>query len=594
MSNSALTAFASRDDLARYGSNGLILFALQMNFGIEDIHSVAASALTDGPDDKSCDLVYVDRATSCIVLAQGYFADIPKASAKASKASDLNAAVSWLLNGKLEEMPDALRSAAMEVRQALEEDRISSVELWYVHNCPESDNATREVEQAASTAKHLIDSHYSPDSITSIVAREIGRDKLENWYRRTEVPIIVTDEFRVPVIDGFAERTDKWTSFCTSVPGAWLRQIWLEHETDLLSPNVRDYLGLVRSEKNINFGIKKSAREDASQFWIYNNGLTIVVNEIEIPEDLGLGLTELVVRGLGIVNGAQTTGTLGTLSDSEASALPDLRVMVRFVKCQDPDVLRDIVRYNNTQNKIEAADFRSNDAVQDRLRAEFDSIPEAEYRGGRRGGVRDAIERKKNLIANNGAAQALAAFHGRPNLAYNDTRLVWTDDAIYAQLFSDRTTARHIVLCHSLLRSIEEAKQEIQSTPEAGRTDMQRAAMDYFRRRGSLQVLCAAISASIESIVGFAIPDRFGVRFSDNCSPRLAAERWSSIVQACLPFAPNLKTACDRDLQNSEKVRDALAMFAQFIAATRLSNQTLFDSFADNVQYVGTPVTNSH
>jgi hypothetical protein len=40
-------------------------------------------------------------------------------------------------------------------------------------------------------------------------------------------------------------------------------------------------------------------------------------------------------------------------------------------------------------------------------------------------------------------AQALAAFHLEPNLAYNETRRIWVDDAVYARYFSDtpRTSA---------------------------------------------------------------------------------------------------------------------------------------------------------
>lgn len=48
------------------------LLALQLTFGIEDIRSVAADAVTDGPDDKSCDVVYVDRVAGRTIIAQEY------------------------------------------------------------------------------------------------------------------------------------------------------------------------------------------------------------------------------------------------------------------------------------------------------------------------------------------------------------------------------------------------------------------------------------------------------------------------------------------------------------------------------------------
>jgi hypothetical protein len=65
-------AFRGRPDLSPYGDNARILFALQLRFEIEDIDSVATTALVDGPDDKKCDLVYLDRDRATLVVAQGY------------------------------------------------------------------------------------------------------------------------------------------------------------------------------------------------------------------------------------------------------------------------------------------------------------------------------------------------------------------------------------------------------------------------------------------------------------------------------------------------------------------------------------------
>lgn len=585
MNSPALDAFASRDDLERFGSRGLLLFALQLHLGLDDIETVAASSLTDGPNDKKCDLVYFDRDTSSVIVAQGYQALNPKPAGEASagKASDLNTAASWILGGNLDEMPDSLRSAAVEVRLALEAGQVRAFELWYVHNLKESANVQRELDRSSHTARSLISTSFPSAQVEQVLAKEVGVGTLDEWYSRTEVAIVVTDEFKVRVEGGFQESADKWSSFCTSVTGSWLQELWVKHDTDLLSPNVRDYLGIVKSEKNINFGIKATAHSSPSQFWIYNNGLTILVNDFKAPNR---GRGTLTIRGLGIVNGAQTTGTLGSLDESDAKRLDDLRVMVRFVKCSDPDVLRDIVRFNNTQNKVEATDFRSNDAVQERLRKEFLTVPEADYRGGRRGGVRDAIERKKNLLPNNAVAQALAAFHGRPNLAYNDTRRIWVDDGIYAQYFSDSTTARHIVFCFSLLRAIEETKKSIQDVPEEDRTGAQRQAMGYFRRRGSLHLLLSAIAQSAETVMSIAIVDSFGLRFKDDCSPKKGAERWTPIVKACLPFATQLAGACDRDLQNTEKVTSALARFSEFVQATESANSAIYREFASRVECV--------
>lgn len=57
----SLSTYQARADLRKYEENGLLLYAIQLPLDIEDIDSLAAVALTDGSDDKKCDLVYVDQ-----------------------------------------------------------------------------------------------------------------------------------------------------------------------------------------------------------------------------------------------------------------------------------------------------------------------------------------------------------------------------------------------------------------------------------------------------------------------------------------------------------------------------------------------------
>lgn len=77
----------------------------------------------------------------------------------------------------------------------------------------------------------------------------------------------------------------------------------------------------------------------------------------------------------------------------------------RFVECSDQRTITNIITFNNSQNRLEAADFRSNDPVQRRLRDEFQNIPDAEYQGGRRGGYEDVIKRVPNLLPADTCAQ---------------------------------------------------------------------------------------------------------------------------------------------------------------------------------------------
>jgi hypothetical protein len=245
----ALAALCAREDLAEYRSNALLLFALQLRFGITDIEGVAAVALTDSANDKKCDLVFVDRDGGRVVVAQGYMSSREDLqAAPANKASDLNTAVTWLLTGELESLPEVLRSAAQEVRDAIENDQISEFHIWYAHNAPESENVRIELEQAARTADSLIHRYFEGFEI-DVTYQEIGAGQLERLYERTEAPIAVTDELVLEVPGGFETSGNHRRAFTTAVSGTWLREQWEKYEGDLMAPNVRDYLGIVRSER---------------------------------------------------------------------------------------------------------------------------------------------------------------------------------------------------------------------------------------------------------------------------------------------------------------------------------------------------------
>ena len=84
----------SREDLATYGDNALLLFVAQLKLGFDDVDAFASNSLTDGSNDKKCDLVAVSTDKQRIVLAQGYMAAKVKQEAPASKASDLNTVAS--------------------------------------------------------------------------------------------------------------------------------------------------------------------------------------------------------------------------------------------------------------------------------------------------------------------------------------------------------------------------------------------------------------------------------------------------------------------------------------------------------------------
>lgn len=573
-------AFTARDDLEQYGDNAIGLFALSLRFDIDDIHSVAAESITDGSDDKKCDLIFIDTDEGVAVVAQCYFSSKVRESAPANKASDLNTAIAWLLQRPTTDLPDRLKPAAIELRSAISDGSVTRFEAWYVHNLPESANVEDELNTVQATARTSLSAAF-PDRRVLISTCEVGKTKFESLYRETLSPILVGDEFKIEIESGFQVRTDTWQAFVTAIPARFLHRIYNKHKTRLFSANVRDYLGSRKSDANINHGIKLTADTAPNNFWVFNNGITVLTHSFQ---DTGArGRRYLTVRGISIVNGAQTTGAIGSLRKA-----PDehAKVPARFVQTTNSELVYDIIQFNNSQNKITASDFRSTDRFQKRLRSEVDAIPNAKYEGGRRGGHKDIIERNKNLLPSYTVGQAVAAFHQDPIVAYNQKSEIWISDKIYSRYFNDDTSGPHLVFCYSLLRAIEEGKRSLVARSKSMPTSMTTRDSDllaYFRHRGSTYLLVSAIASCLETLTERRIANPFRVSFGAKTPPKQATLWWSEIVSTVSPFTNQLIDALSDGLKSVERAQKATATFRSLVQATSSANAETYKRFAKNL-----------
>jgi hypothetical protein len=441
-------AYISRFADSQFGDDAIGLFALGLKFGIDDLEAVGAEIITGSGDDKKCDLVYLDKEEGRCVVAQCYVSRRARAAAPANKASDLNTAVSWLLSTPIGNLPERLKASAAEIRESIKDNKLREINIWYVHNLPESKNVSSEltaVEHSANAAIKGINS----SAVINVLGREVGAQTFARLYQDSETPILVTQQIGITVPVGFRLREREWSAYQTILPGNFFYDLYKKYGLDLFSANIRDYLGSRASDSNINYGIKQTAEDQPQNFWVFNNGITALVNGLQ--SKLRSGKIRLTIDGVSIVNGAQTTGALGSLAERPKK---NLSVPVRFIWTKNELLVEDIIKYNNSQNKISASDFRSTDAIQKRLKNEFRNIPDAEYEGGRRGGASDRIKRRPNLLPSYTVGQALAAFHGDPVIAYDRKSDIWINDRTYSNYFKDETTAKHIVFVYSLYHAV--------------------------------------------------------------------------------------------------------------------------------------------
>lgn len=574
-------AFDLRDDLKQYGVDALLLFALQLKFGIEDIDIIASNCLTEGGGDKGADLIYIDYEAGHAVIAQAYIAESllgkggkPK-TAPANKAKSLNTAVPWLLSRAIGHLPENLKSHAEELRRAISEGVIKNIYIWYVHNLPESTNVGDELKTVEHTAASVIKSCFPQYASIGIQALEVGTHTLDEWHKAILKPILVSNEFDIPISGGFKISAGDWEAYVTAIPASWLYKLFRTYKTDIFSADVREYLGSRKTDDNINNGIKQTAQNDPGHFWVYNNGITVLVYEFEKGE------ATLHIKGFAIVNGAQTTGAVGSLDKPPSN---NAMVQVRFITCGSKDTLRWIIKYNNTQNIMVGPDSRSNDTIQRRLIEEFKSIPGISSYLPRRGGYEDIIRKPKDVLPSVVAGQALAAFHGDPHVAYHQKTHMWEDTTLYSNYFNEQTRAEHILFALSLFRSVERKKMSLWSkSKDNNLIGKEKDQFVFFRKRGSIFMMTSAIAACLEDILNRRIPNLFDLTFQKNISLEAAINMWTPIVNTASAFPEPLVEGLADGFKALEKVKGAIKEFQSRIYATKDANATIYAEFAKQV-----------
>jgi hypothetical protein len=258
-------AYQARFAGSKFGTDAIGLFAMGLQYGIDDLEAVGADSIVGGGNDKKCDLLFFDEEEGRCIVAQCYAAQQPKSEAPANKASDLNPAIAWLLTTPISKVPQKIRPTAEDIRNAIKNDRLSELCIWYVHNCPESKNVANELEAVEHSA-HSAVRRLNVDSATRILAKEFGSAQFSRLYQASGSAILVTQDVKTTVPAGYSVSSGDWNAYQTYVPGTLIYDLFKRHGTDLFSANVRDYLGSRESDANINHGIKETANNSPENF----------------------------------------------------------------------------------------------------------------------------------------------------------------------------------------------------------------------------------------------------------------------------------------------------------------------------------------
>lgn len=185
--------------------------------------------------------------------------------------------------------------------------------------------------------------------------------RVETTGSKEKIVVDFADEFggALPALAASGPEAD-FPSYLAVIRGRQLADIYERWGARLLESNIRSFIQA--SRKSVNEGIRDTIRDNPRMFFSYNNGLSATADSLETRAD-GAGVRILSARNLQIVNGGQTTASLHAALRHSPDTLDQVRVQIKVTVVpsdRSEEVVPNISKFANSQNKVSAADFFAN------------------------------------------------------------------------------------------------------------------------------------------------------------------------------------------------------------------------------------------
>lgn len=206
-------------------------------------------------------------------------------------------------------------------------------------------------------------------------------------------------------------------------------------EFGVLFDNVRGYI--TRSKFNLN--ILKVLQDEPLKFFMYNNGLTFIANNITASATNARKKTQIELRDFQVVNGGQTLRTIHRFNKMNKNNidnyLPDCKVLIRIfnISSESPSIRDKIAEYTNSQNSISNIDLKSLDSIQLEIEQYLNNYNIIYAR--KLGDLGISAKKYSLKISMEKFGQILFSIQGSPNKASNNKKQIF--DKYYDQVFKE-------------------------------------------------------------------------------------------------------------------------------------------------------------
>lgn len=222
---------------------------------------------------------------------------------------------------------------------------------------------------------NLITNLYLPDSKKSS-SREINGIDFEkeiwdleridaiqqNDGERESISFSLSEDFGIEPLECIKSSSSADVdTYLTGINGKILADIYEKFGSRLLEFNVRSFL---QDKVMVNKGIKYTIINDPSKFVSYNNGISVIVDNIHGEHAGGNILKIDQFNGIQIINGGQTTASIHTVAykDRDIESVRKITVPLKInhlKRGNTHELSENITKFANTQNQIKQTDLTS-------------------------------------------------------------------------------------------------------------------------------------------------------------------------------------------------------------------------------------------
>ena len=344
----------------KFETRAIAALALMMQTDLDAANS--AKHITDGFKDMGVDAIYLDEDQKKLFVVQSKWHNDGKKGVSQEEMLSFVEGIKRILELNLTGANDSIQKKSTDIDKALSQIGYQ-IHAIYIHTADQPMNkyVKKPINDLMKTT--------NDDVSTLLVFDEIYYPSIYSYLAHgQELDSVDLDDV---ILNNWGKIDSPYCAYYGLISASAIGEWYNKFGNRLFAKNIRFYKG--RTE--VNDGIKNVLLKEPENFVYYNNGIKLLCKNIKrkAKDSTNHNTGLFALEGVSLVNGAQTTGSIGSIFLEKTEQLSKAFVMIQIIDLSSAseETAVQITKLSNTQNKIESKDFVTLDPEQERIRSEL-------------------------------------------------------------------------------------------------------------------------------------------------------------------------------------------------------------------------------